>query len=65
MGMPGRIESVTAAAKKGLSPSGVNTLKAKLREPVEVNSKRARCFGMSVGHQTCHVMILKREGMGT
>lgn len=55
-GTPGRYESVTDAAKNGLSSSGKNTLKVDVREPVGTNSNRARCFGISDGRATSTVV---------
>jgi len=43
------IESVIEAVKKGTSASGKDTLTLKVLESLGVNSKRARCLGMSGG----------------
>lgn len=51
IGTPGMYESVIEAVKKGASASGTNTLTVEVLEPVEINSKRASCFGISSGCQ--------------
>ena len=48
--MPGMTESVIVAVKKGTSASGKDTLTLKVLVSFGVNSKRARCLGISMGH---------------
>ena len=51
IGIPGMYESVIEAVKKGISASGRDTLTLKVLESAGINSKRARCFGMSSDYQ--------------
>ncbi len=46
-GTPGRDDSVIDAVKKGTSASGKDTLTLKVLESFGVNSKRAKCLGIS------------------
>jgi hypothetical protein len=61
--MAGMTESVIVAVKKGTSASGKDTLTLKVLESFGVNSKRARCLGISMGYRVSEHECEKKDGL--